>query len=109
MGTQHELLMQSMIDQLSTPDSFSKVIEQLTNVVELPGVNADDLIKTKKNLKSLSLFKLGNNDQNISNGYEQYDPNWLEMLTALNYLKLVLKPLIDLNHQQHVHHQYPGR
>ncbi|CAF2033437.1 unnamed protein product [Rotaria magnacalcarata] len=76
---QHELSMQSIIDKLSTPGSFSQAIQQLGNVLKKFGVQNND-------------------EQRLSNNNQEYDSNWTPIETTLNIAIIILKFLINFKH-----------
>lgn len=96
--TQHELSLQLIIDKFSTPDLFSKAIQQFTCVL----LCARDESKTLSNLETcftaLSQINLEKNYQeHVSNDNQVYDSNCSTIIEAFNSLINVLVSLITLN------------
>jgi hypothetical protein len=83
--------MQLIIDELSTPDSFNKVIQEFENVLRRVRVPPDYLLNLEENFKFLSKIDLRNNDN------QEVGSNWQIIIEALNRVKTVLTILISFN------------
>jgi hypothetical protein len=93
--------MQSVIDKLSTPASFSQAIQEFLIVLQRAGDSSKHLSYLKNDFEYLSQIDLGNNDQqSISNDNQQENSNWSSIVQALQSVKTVLQSLIEFNWQE---------
>jgi len=93
--------MQSIIDKLSTPASFSQAIQEFLIVLQRAGDSSKHLSYLKTDFEYLSQIDLGNNDQQmIPNDNQQENSNWLLIIQALQSVKTVLQSLIEFNWQE---------
>jgi RING finger/CCCH-type zinc finger protein len=100
--TQHKSSMQSIIDRLSTPASFSQAIQEFLIVLQRAGDSSKHLSYLKTDFEYLSQIDLGNNDQqtNLNDNNQQDNSNWLLVVQALQSVKTVLQSLIEFNWQE---------
>lgn len=94
--------MQSIIDKLSTPASFSQAIQEFLIVLQRAGDSSKHLSHLKADFEFLSQIDIGtNNDQQINlNDHQQENSNWPLIVQALQSVKTVLKSLIDFNYHE---------
>lgn len=93
--------MQSVIDKLSTPASFSQAIQEFLIVLQRAGDSSKHLSFLKTDFEYLSQIDLGNNEQQVvSNDNQQDNSNWLLVVQALQSVKTVLQSLIEFNWQE---------
>jgi hypothetical protein len=98
---QHKSSMQSVIDKLSTPASFSQAIQEFLIVLQRAGDSSKHLSYLKSDFEYLSQIDLGTNDQqSISNDNQQENSNWSSIVQALQSVKTVLQSLIEFNWQE---------
>lgn len=99
--TQHKSSMQSIIDKLSTPASFSQAIQEFLIVLQRAGESSKHLSYLKSDFEYLSQIDLGNTDQQISsNEHQQENSNWSSLVQILQSVKTVLQSLIEFNWQE---------
>lgn len=99
--TQHKSSMQSIIDKLSTPASFSQAIQEFLIVLQRAGESSKHLSQLKTDFEHLSQIDVTNVDQqNISNDNQAENSNWLLLIQALQSIKIVLQALIEFNWQE---------
>jgi hypothetical protein len=93
--------MQSVIDKLSTPASFSQAIQEFLIVLQRAGDSSKHLSHLKTDFEYLSQIDLGNTEQQIVTNENQLDnSNWLLIVQALQSIKMVLQSLIEFNWQE---------
>jgi hypothetical protein len=93
--------MQSVIDKLSTPASFSQAIQEFLIVLQRAGDSSKHLSYLKSDFEYLSQIDLGNNDQqNILNDIQQDNSNWTFIIQVLQSIKTVLQSLVEFNWQE---------
>ena len=90
--------MQSIIDKLSTPASFSQAIQEFLIVLQRAGDTSKHLSYLKTDFEYLSQIDFGNSDPQISSAEE--NSNWSSMVQILQSLKTVLQSLIEFNWQE---------
>lgn len=100
--TQHKSSMQSIIDKLSTPASFSQAIQEFLIVLQRAGDSSKHLSYLKSDFEYLAQIDLGNNEQQslLSDGNQQDISNWSSMVQVLQSVKTVLQSLIEFNWQE---------
>lgn len=99
--TQHKSSMQSIIDKLSTPASFSQAIQEFLIVLQRAGDSSKHLSYLKTDFEYLSQIELVNSDQQISSSeHQQENSNWSSMVQILQSVKTVLQSLIEFNWQE---------
>lgn len=118
--TQHKSSMQSIIDKLSTPASFSQAIQEFLIVLQRAGESSKYLSSLKTEFEQLAQIDLANSDQqNLSEDHQADQDYWTSIVSALESVKTVLQALIEFNwqemkinhsnktsHHQHHHHHY---
>lgn len=96
--------MQSIIDKLSTPASFSQAIQEFLIVLQRAGDSSKHLSFLKTDFEYLSQIDLGNNEQQqqiVSDDNQQQDnSNWSLVIQSLQSVKTVLQSLIEFNWQE---------
>jgi hypothetical protein len=107
--------MQSVIDKLSTPASFSQAIQEFLIVLQRAGDTSKHLSYLKTDFEILSQIDVGNNDQQaMSDDNQQDHSNWPYVVEAIKSVKTVLQSLIEFNWQEtktnhfnktHYHHR----
>ncbi len=112
---QHKSSMQSVIDKLSTPASFSQAIQEFLIVLQRAGDTSKHLSYLKTDFEILSQIDVGNNDQQtMSDDNQQDHSNWPCVVEAIKSVKTVLQSLIEFNWQEtktnhfnknHYHHR----
>ncbi|CAF1437733.1 unnamed protein product [Rotaria magnacalcarata] len=99
--TQHKSSMQSIIDKLSTPASFSQAIQEFLIVLQRAGDTSKHLSLLKTEFEFLSQIDFGNNEQQINlTDNQQENSTWPLIVQALQCVKTVLKSLFDFNQQE---------
>ncbi|CAF4656706.1 unnamed protein product [Rotaria sp. Silwood1] len=99
--TQHKSSMQSIIDKLSTPASFSQAIQEFLIVLQRAGDTSKHLSHLKSDFEYLSQIDIGYNDQQIIiNDNQQDNSNWPLIIQILQSIKTVLQSLIEFNIQE---------
>jgi hypothetical protein len=99
--TQHKSSMQSIIDKLSTPASFSQAIQEFLIVLQRAGDSSKHLSHLKSDFEYLSQIDLGNGDQQIiSNDNPQDNTYWALIVQVLQSVKTVLQALLEFNWQE---------
>ncbi|CAF1376787.1 unnamed protein product [Rotaria sordida] len=99
--TQHKSSMQSIIDKLSTPASFSQAIQEFLIVLQRAGDSSKHLSHLKTDFEYLSQIDIGNNDQQIIiNDNQQDNSTWSLIIQVLQSIKTVLQSLIEFNIQE---------
>ena len=107
--TQHKSAMQSIIDKLSTPASFSQAIQEFLIVLQRAGELSKPLSQLKSDFDFLSQLDV----EQLANETSV----WPTLVQALQAIKVLLQALIDFNwqdlkmnkssrHQQHHHRFY---
>ncbi|CAF1357655.1 unnamed protein product [Adineta steineri] len=111
---QHKSSMQSIIDKLSTPASFSQAIQEFLIVLQRAGDSSKHLSHLKTDFEVLSQIDLGNTDQQIITDDQHDHTNWSIVVDALKSIKTVLQLLMEFNWQEsktnhfnknHYHHR----
>ena len=95
--------MQSIIDKLSTPASFSQAIQEFLIVLQRAGDSSKHLSYLKNDFEYLAQIDLGNNDQQTlsdANQQQQENSNWSSIVQVLQSVKTVLQSLIEFNWQE---------
>lgn len=93
--------MQSIIDKLSTPASFTQAIQEFLIVLQRAGDSSKHLSYLKTEFEYLSQLDLANADQpNNVNENSQDNANWSTVIQALQAVKTVLQSLIEFNWQE---------
>jgi len=82
--------MESIMEELSTEDSFDKATEKLINVLERLENKSTALSSLQKDFKLLSELSLVNNDQ-------EYGSHWSKVKMTINLVKKILKPSLEFN------------
>lgn len=99
--TQHKSSMQSIIDKLSTPASFTQAIQEFLIVLQRAGDSSKHLSYLKSDFESLSQIDLTKIEQEInSNENQQDNSNWLLIIQSLQSIKIILQNLIEFNWQE---------
>ena len=109
--------MQSIIDKLSTPASFSQAIQEFLIVLQRAGDSSKHLAHLKSDFDCLSQIDPGNHEQqNPSIDLQQENNYWSSILHALQSARTVLQALIEFHWQEsklnqmnkisHHHHHY---
>ncbi len=96
--TQHKSSMQSIIDKLSTPASFSQAIQEFLIVLQRAGDSSKHLSYLKSDFEYLSQIDFGNNEQQIVSNED--NSNWSLIVQVLQSIKTVLQSLIEFNWQE---------
>jgi len=86
---QYDLSIQSIIDKLSTPDSFTKVIQKFKNVFRRDEASFEHLLNLENDFKCLSEIHLGNDDNQVY----YFNPPMLK--TLLNSIKELVTVFIQ--------------
>jgi len=90
--------MESIIHNLSPPDSFAKAVQQFTNVLQRVENKSEALSRLGEDFESLLKFSLVNNDQHyVSTDNQEYGPNWSAVKMTINLVKKILKSLTEFN------------
>jgi hypothetical protein len=90
--------MQSIIDKLSTPASFSQAIQEFLIVLQRAGDSSKHLSYLKSDFEYLSQIDFGNNEQQIVSNED--NSNWSLIVQVLQSIKTVLQSLIEFNWQE---------
>jgi len=99
--TQHKSSMQSIIDKLSTPASFTQAIQEFLIVLQRAGDSSKHLSYLKSDFESLSQIDLNPNEQEINANENQHEnSNWLLLIQSLQSIKTILQNLIEFNWQE---------
>ena len=93
--------MQSIIDKLSTPASFSQAIQEFLIVLQRAGDSSKHLAHLRNDFEHLSQIDIGNIDQSINlNDNQQDNSDWSYVIQILQSVKTVLQSLIEFNWQE---------
>ncbi|CAF1653925.1 unnamed protein product, partial [Adineta ricciae] len=98
---QHKSSMQSIIDKLSTPASFTQAIQEFLIVLQRAGDSSKHLAQLKSDFEFLSQIEIGCTDQqSTSEESHSAHSNWPCMLDVLKAVRTVLQALMDFNLQE---------
>jgi hypothetical protein len=86
--TEQELLILSIIDQLSTSASFGQAIEEFFKASTSPGYKSSRFSRIQNAFEALSTMDVRNSDR-------QNNTIWLLTINTLRYVKDVLKFFIE--------------
>lgn len=93
--------MQSIIDKLSTPASFTQAIQEFLIVLQRAGDSSKHLAQLKSDFEFLSQIEIGYTDQqSTSDESQSTHSNWPFMLDVLKAVRTVLQALMDFNLQE---------